>query len=192
MKSRSKKGSKRRYITARDVLADIPSPAIARRLTVKPLSTLSGAKRLRAKAPASVRRKSAGVKADEPFLSLEEAAQLLHVSRTHINKLIDTGKLGEIQTEGPHRRIAKSAVLTYKAESKIRQAAGMATMFDATQRLGLYDAEASELRAALGVFLDDWEIEHGSITSVELHRAGKELSEQSQVLQKTQTVKPKR
>src|SRR5258708_13992208 len=87
MKSRSKKGSKRRYITARDVLADIPSPAIARRLTVKPLSTLSGAKRLWAKAPASVQRKSAGVKADEPFLSPEEAAQLLHVSRTHINKL---------------------------------------------------------------------------------------------------------
>jgi excisionase family DNA binding protein len=171
MKSRSKKGSKRRYITARDVLADIPSPAIARRLTVKPLSMLSGAKRLRAKAPASVQRKSAGVKADEPFLSPEEAAQLLHVSRTHINKLIVTGKLGEIQTEGPRRRIAKPAVLTFKAESKTRQAAGMATMFDATQR-----------RAALGVFLDDWEKEHGSITSVELDRAGKELSEQSQVL----------
>jgi excisionase family DNA binding protein len=117
------------------------------------------------------------VNADEPFLSPEEAAQLLRVSRTHINKLIDTGKLGEIQTEGPRRRIAKSAVLTYKAESKTRQAAGMATMVDATQRLGLYDAEASERRAALGVFLDDWEKEHGSITSVELDRAGKELSE---------------
>jgi excisionase family DNA binding protein len=177
MKSRSRKGSKRRYIGARDVHADIPSSAIARRLTVKPLSALSGAKRSRAKAPAPVRRKSAGVKADEPFLSLEEAAQLLHVSRTHINKLIDIGKLGEIQTEGPHRRIAKSAVVTYKAESKARQAAGMATMVDATQRLGLYDAEASERRAALGVFLDDWEKEHGSITSVELDRARKELSE---------------
>src|SRR5260370_4654515 len=110
MKSRSKKGSKHRYVTARDVLADIPSPAIARRLTVKPLSTLSGAKRLRVEAPASVRRKSAGARADEPLLSLEEAAQLPHVSRTHINKLIDTGKLGNIQTEGPHRRIEKSAV----------------------------------------------------------------------------------
>ena len=101
MKSRSKKGSKRRYITARDVLADIPSPAIARGLTVKPLSTLSGAKRLWAKAPAAVQRKSAGVKADEPFLSPEEAAQLLHVSRNHIDKLIDTGKLGEYPNRRP-------------------------------------------------------------------------------------------
>ena len=68
-------------------------------------------------------------------------------------------------------------MLTYKAESKACQAAGMATMFDATQRLGLYDADASERRAALGVFLDDWEKDHGLITSVELGRAGKELSE---------------
>ena len=91
MKSRSKKGSKHRYITARDVLADIPSPPIARRLTVKPLST-----------------------------------------------------------------------------------------------------EASERRAALGVFLDDWENDHGPITSVELDRAGKELRKKSQVLRETKTVKPKR
>jgi excisionase family DNA binding protein len=187
-----KKGNKHRYITARDILADISSPAIARRLTVKPLSTLSGARRLRAGAPASVRRKSAGLIADEPFLSLEEAAQLLHVSRTHINKLIDTGKLGNIQTEGSHRRIGKSAVLTYKAESKARQAAGMATLIDATQRLRLYDAEASERRAALGVFLDDWEKDHGPITSVELDKAGKELRKKSQVLRKTKTVKLKR
>jgi hypothetical protein len=91
MKSRSKKGSKRRYITARDVLADIPPPAIARRLKVEP--NVSDAKRLRTKAAASPRRKSAR-------------------------------------------------------------------------------AEAS---AALGVFLDHWEKEHGPFTSVELARASKEL-----------------
>jgi hypothetical protein len=91
MKSRSKKGSKRRYIGARDVLADIPSPAIAQRLKVEP--NVSDAKRLRIKAAASPRRKSAR-------------------------------------------------------------------------------AEAS---AALGVFLDHWEKEHGPITSVELDRASKEL-----------------
>jgi excisionase family DNA binding protein len=116
------------------------------RLTVKPLSTLSGAKRVRAEAPASVRRKSAGVRSDEPFLSLEETAQLLHVSRTGTNKLIDAGKLGDIQNEGSHRRVERSAVLAYKAESKARQAAGMATLVDATKRLGLYDTEVCERR----------------------------------------------
>jgi hypothetical protein len=56
---------------------------------------------------------------------------------------------------------------------------------------GLYDAEASERRAALGVFLDDWEKQHGPITSVELDRADKELRKKSQVSRKTNTVKPK-
>jgi hypothetical protein len=42
MKSRSKQGSKRRYFTARDVLADILPPAIARKLKVNP--RLSNAK----------------------------------------------------------------------------------------------------------------------------------------------------
>ena len=91
MKSRHKKAGKHGYFTARDVLADIPPPAIARRLKVKP--NVSDAKRLRTKAAASPRRKSAR-------------------------------------------------------------------------------AEAS---AALGLFLDDWEKDHGPITSVELDRAGKEL-----------------
>ena len=91
MKSRSKKGNKRRCITARDVLADIPPPAIARRLKVKP--NVSDTMPLRTKAAASPRRKSAR-------------------------------------------------------------------------------AEAS---AALGVFLDHWEKEHGPITSLELDGASKEL-----------------
>jgi hypothetical protein len=91
MKFRNKKGSKRRYVTARDVLADIPPPAIAKRLKVKP--KMSDAKRLRTKAAASPQRKSV----------------------------------------------------------------------------------RAEATAALGVFLDHWEKQHGPITSVELARASKEL-----------------
>jgi hypothetical protein len=58
---RSKKGSKRRYITARDELADIPPPANARRLKVKP--NVPDAKRSRTKAAAPPRRKSARAEA---------------------------------------------------------------------------------------------------------------------------------
>jgi excisionase family DNA binding protein len=91
-----------------------------------------------------------GGEADDPLLSSEEAAKLLHVSRTHINMLIDLGKLGQItRTEGGHRRIARTAVLKYKAESKLRRAKGVSAMVEATERLGLYDAEAAELRAAM-------------------------------------------
>lgn len=77
---------------------------------------------------------------------------------------------------------------TYKADSS----ADMAGLFDATQRPGHSDTEASQRQAALGVFLDDWEKEHGPITSVELARAGKEMHKKSQVIWKTKTVKPKR
>jgi hypothetical protein len=92
MKSRHKKAGKRLYITARDMRADIPPPAVARRLTVQPKVT--EAKRLLSKTPAPGRRNSAGAKA----------------------------------------------------------------------------------AAALGAFLDEWEKEHGPFTSVELARAGKELT----------------
>jgi len=91
-----------------------------------------------------------GGEVGDPLLSSEEAAKLLHVSRTHINMLIDSGKLGQItRTEGGHRRIARTVVLKYKAESKLRRARGVNAMVAATERLGLYDAEAAELRAGM-------------------------------------------
>jgi excisionase family DNA binding protein len=78
--------------------------------------------------------------ADE--LTSEAAAKLLHVSRTHLNTLVDTGQLGEVRrTPGGHRRISKAAVLRYKAASKERQAKGLDAMVEASERLGLYDEE---------------------------------------------------
>lgn len=78
---------------------------------------------------------------DEPLTS-EAAAKLLHVSRTHLNTLLDAGALGDVsRTVGGHRRISKAAVLAYKASSKARQAKGLDAMVQASQRLGLYDEE---------------------------------------------------
>jgi len=99
---------------------------------------------------ASLQSLSLDDEANDPLLSSEEAAKLLHVSRTHINMLIDSGKLGEItRTVGGHRRIAKTAVLKYKAESKQRRARGFDAMVESSERLGLYDTEDAELRAAI-------------------------------------------
>ncbi len=67
MKFLSEKGSQRRYITAGKVLADIPAPKIARRVTAKPQSTLDGTKRLRAK--------SRGTPVTEPNLADLRAAR---------------------------------------------------------------------------------------------------------------------
>jgi len=59
-------------------------------------------------------------------LTSEAAAKLLHVSRTHLNTLLDAGALGGVsRTVGGHRRISKAVVLAYKASSKARQAKGL-------------------------------------------------------------------
>lgn len=79
---------------------------------------------------------------DSDWLTSQEASRVLHVSRTHMNTLLDGGALGEIhRTAGGHRRVSKAAVLAYKEQSKQRQAAALNAMAEASQRLGLYSGE---------------------------------------------------
>jgi len=83
---------------------------------------------------------------DGDSLTSAAAAKLLHVSRTHLNTLLDAGALGNIsRTAGGHRRVSKAAVLAYKAESKARQAKGLDAMALASQRLDLYGDELADI-----------------------------------------------
>lgn len=86
----------------------------------------------------------AAPEADE--VTSEEAAKLLHVSRTHLNTLVDEGKLGRIRhTQGGHRRIERAAVLAYKEMTKAKQKKGLARTAQASERMGLYDKELEGL-----------------------------------------------
>jgi excisionase family DNA binding protein len=79
---------------------------------------------------------------DDESLTSEEAAELLHVSRTHLNGLLEAGSIaGWSRTAVGHRRIPKAAVLEYKEVSKQRQARGLEAMAQASQSLGLYKDE---------------------------------------------------
>lgn len=70
----------------------------------------------------------------------------MHVSRTHLNTLADSGALGYVRrTDGGHRRISKAALLKYKATSRQRQAKGLDATVAASQRLALYGAELASL-----------------------------------------------
>jgi excisionase family DNA binding protein len=83
---------------------------------------------------------------DESELTSEAAAKLLHVSRSHLNSLADSGALGEVRrTAGNHRRISRAALLEYKARSKERQAKGLDAMMEASRKLGLYEEELSAI-----------------------------------------------
>lgn len=79
-------------------------------------------------------------------MTSQEAAKLLNVSRTHLNKLVNAGRFGDVaRTEGGHRRISKAEVLKYQASSKARQTEGLKQMAEASNVLGLYDGELAGL-----------------------------------------------
>lgn len=88
----------------------------------------------------------AEAKSEARELTSEDAAKLLHVSRSHLNKLVDEGKLdGVRRTQGGHRRIQRAAVLAYREKTKIMQKKGLSRMVEASERMGLYDTELEEL-----------------------------------------------
>ncbi len=90
---------------------------------------------------------SAAAQWEDIFITSEEAAKLLHVSRPHVNKLLDNGTIpGVHKTEKGHRRVSQEAVLEYKKVLKERQRRGLEQMAEESAELGLYEAESQAVR----------------------------------------------
>jgi excisionase family DNA binding protein len=69
--------------------------------------------------------RATGSEPETDELTSEEAAKFLHVSRTHLNTLVDEGKLGEIRhTEGGHRRSLERLYLRIKTRLGLRSERG--------------------------------------------------------------------
>jgi excisionase family DNA binding protein len=75
-------------------------------------------------------------------VSSEEAAKLLHVSNKFVDNLVVEGKLPGVRDGQSGRfRIPRASVLAFKEELKAAQKKGLDRMVEASERMGLYDAE---------------------------------------------------
>lgn len=91
--------------------------------------------------------RAAILEADTPeFVTTEEAARVLNVSRPYIVKLVDTGALPCITTQGGHRRIPYDELLRYADDMKRVRRAALAELRALGEEDGLYIKALEEAR----------------------------------------------
>jgi excisionase family DNA binding protein len=81
-------------------------------------------------------------------LSTQEAADLLRISRTTLVRLLESGAI-PFDKPSRHRRVRLDDLLEYRRRQRRQAEFALADMVADTERLGLYDADPAEVRAAL-------------------------------------------
>jgi excisionase family DNA binding protein len=76
----------------------------------------------------------------QALLTTQQAADFLYVSRPYVIKLLDEGKLPYSMT-GTHRRVLFEDLVSYKAEMKAIQRAGIEEIIRISEEAGLYDLD---------------------------------------------------
>jgi excisionase family DNA binding protein len=82
------------------------------------------------------------------MLSTQEAADLLGVSRTTLVRLLETGQI-PFDKPSRHRKVQLDDLLDYRRRQRSQAELAFANMVAETERLGLYDADPAEVKAAL-------------------------------------------
>ena len=81
-------------------------------------------------------------------LSTQEAADLLRISRTTLVRLLETGVI-PFEKPSRHRKVRLDDLLEYRERQRSQAELAFADMVADAERLGLYDADPAEVRAAL-------------------------------------------
>ena len=74
---------------------------------------------------------------DDEAMTTQEAADLLNVSRPHLVKLLETGRIPQLPKVGRHRRVARPAVLKYKRTRDAERKSALEELSALSQRHGL-------------------------------------------------------
>jgi excisionase family DNA binding protein len=70
-------------------------------------------------------------------LTTQQAAEILHVSRPHLTKLLEAGEI-PFHKVGTHRRIAIEDILAYRERRAAQRADALRELGDLSQELGGY------------------------------------------------------
>jgi excisionase family DNA binding protein len=81
-------------------------------------------------------------------LSTQEAADLLHISRTTLVRLLETGAI-PFEKPSRHRKVRLNDLLEYRRRQRNAAELAFTDMIADTERLGLYDVDPDQTRAAL-------------------------------------------
>lgn len=84
------------------------------------------------------------------MLSTQEAADLLRISRTTLVRLLETGAI-PFEKPSRHRKVRLDDLLEYRRRQRTQAELAFADMVADTERLGLYDTDPAEVKAALKV-----------------------------------------
>lgn len=74
---------------------------------------------------------------DDEIMTTQEAADLLNVSRPHLVKLLETGRIPQLPKVGRHRRVARVAMLKYKRAQDAKREAALKELAALSQRYNL-------------------------------------------------------
>lgn len=81
-------------------------------------------------------------------LSTQEAADLLRISRTTLVRLLETGAI-PFEKPSRHRKVRLDDLLEYRRRQRTQAELAFGDMVADTERLGLYDTDPAEVKAAL-------------------------------------------
>jgi excisionase family DNA binding protein len=81
-------------------------------------------------------------------LSTQQAADLLHISRTTLVRLLETGVI-PFEKPSRHRKVRLDDLLEYRRRQRNAAELALTDMIADTERLGLYDVNPDQARAAL-------------------------------------------